>query len=67
MRALVLNVIVIGISFFSFSQDTLQVVIAEKGDGILSLLRKHGVNPYDHYDDFIAMNMHNLRDSVHLY
>jgi N-acetylmuramoyl-L-alanine amidase len=50
-----------------YSQDSLITVTAEKGDGILSLLRKQGVNPYDHYDDFIAMNMDNLRDSVHLY
>lgn len=49
------------------AQDSLTTVTAEKGDGILSLLRKQGVNPYDHYDDFIAMNMENLRDSVHLY
>ena len=49
------------------AQDSLATVTAEKGDGILSLLRKQGVNPYDHYDDFIAMNMQNLRDSVHLY
>lgn len=60
-------VFLFGISFSSFSQDSLQVVVAEKGDGILSLLRKQGVNPYDHYDDFIAMNVDNLRDSVHLY
>jgi len=31
------------------------------------LLRKQGLNPYDHYDDFIAMNIQDLRDSVHLY
>ncbi len=49
------------------AQDSFSTVTAEKGDGILSLLRKQGVNPYDHYDDFIAMNMENLRDSVHLY
>lgn len=49
------------------AQDTLTTATARKGDGILSLLRRQGVNPYDHYDDFIAMNMDNLRDSVHLY
>lgn len=49
------------------AQDSLATVTAKKGDGILSLLRKQGVNPYDHYDDFIAMNLENLRDSVHLY
>lgn len=50
-----------------FAQDSLITVKAESGDGILSLLRKQGVNPYDHYDDFIVMNIDNLRDSVHLY
>lgn len=49
------------------AQDSLATVTAEKGDGILSLLRKNGMNPYEAYDDFIAMNMSNLRDSVHLY
>lgn len=49
------------------AQDSLTVVTAEKGDGILSLLRKQGMNPYEAYDDFIAMNIGNLRDSVHLY
>lgn len=49
---------------FGVSQS---LVTAEKGDGILSLLRKQGVNPYEVYDDFIAMNVQNLRDSVHLY
>ncbi len=49
------------------AQDSLTTITAEKGDGILSLLRKQGLNPYDHYDDFIAMNIQDLRDSVHLY
>lgn len=48
-------------------QDTLHSVTAERGDGIISLLRKQGVDPYGAYNDFIAMNLHNLRDSVHLY
>lgn len=55
------------IAFQSTAQDSLVSVVAEKGDGILSLLRKQGVNPYEAYDDFIAMNMDNLRDSVHLF
>lgn len=49
------------------AQDSLTTATAEKGDGILSLLRKQGINPYEAYDDFIAMNLVNLRDSVHLY
>ncbi len=51
----------------SYAQDTLATVTAEKGDGIFSLLRKQGVNPYESYNQFIALNMGNLRDSVHLY
>ena len=49
------------------AQDSVATVTAEKGDGILSLLRKQGVNPYEAYNDFIALNMDNLRDSVHLF
>lgn len=56
-----------GMSLSCFAQDSLQTVVAEKGDGILSLLRKQGVDPYAHYNDFIAMNVANLRDSIHLY
>jgi N-acetylmuramoyl-L-alanine amidase len=42
-------------------------ITAEKGDGILSLLRKQGVDPYDYFNDFINLNKENLRDSLHLY
>lgn len=55
------------IGFSGLAQDSLKTVVAEKGDGILSLLRKNGVSPYDYYDDFIGLNIENLRDSVHLY
>lgn len=50
-----------------FAQDSLLVAKAEKGDGILSLLRRQGLNPYAAYDEFIVLNAQNLRDSVHLY
>ncbi len=50
-----------------FAQDSLVKVTAEKGDGILSLLRKQGINPYESYNDFIALNVDNLRDSLHLF
>ncbi|MFD0798824.1 N-acetylmuramoyl-L-alanine amidase [Maribacter chungangensis] len=55
------------IGFLGSAQDSLKTVVAEKGDGILSLLRKNGVSPYEYYDNFIALNIQNLRDSVHLY
>ncbi len=50
-----------------FAQDTLRTVIAGKGDGIYSLLRKEGLNPVEGYHDFISLNLENLRDSIHLY
>ena len=49
------------------AQESYISVKAEKGDGIYSLLRKQGVNPYESFDDFIALNQDNLRDSIHLY
>ncbi len=49
------------------AQDSYISVKAEKGDGIYSLLRKQGVNPYESFDDFIVLNQGNLRDSIHLY
>jgi N-acetylmuramoyl-L-alanine amidase len=51
----------------SLSQDSLAVVVAEKGDGIFSLLRKQGMNPSDHYQDFLVLNKENLREGQHLY
>jgi len=62
--------LIITILFFSFNtiaQDSTATVVAKKGDGIYSLLRQQGVNPYKYYDKFIALNVSNLRDSVHLY
>lgn len=51
----------------SFAQDSLLVVIAEKGDGIFSLLRKQGMDPSEHYQDFLVLNQENLRDGQHLF
>jgi len=51
----------------SFCQDSLAVVVAEKGDGIFSLLRKQGMDPNDHYQDFLVLNKENLREGQHLY
>jgi N-acetylmuramoyl-L-alanine amidase len=48
-------------------QDSYISVTADKGDGIYSLLRKQGINPYESFDDFVAINMDNLRDSIHLF
>ncbi|MDB4292637.1 N-acetylmuramoyl-L-alanine amidase [Maribacter sp.] len=66
-RCFFVSAIFLIISPSLFAQDSLVTVKAKRGDGILSLLRQHVVNPYDVYDDFIAMNIADLRDSVHLY
>jgi len=50
----------------SHAQDTLQVV-AEPGDGIFSLLRKHGADPARHIEDFIALNEPRLGEGASLY
>lgn len=54
------------VSFSVDAQDSLTTVTAEPGDGILSLLRKQGVNPYEVFEEFVSLNNHDLRDSVHL-
>ncbi|EAR00505.1 N-acetylmuramoyl-L-alanine amidase [Maribacter sp. HTCC2170] len=63
----VLFIVVFLAFFMATAQDSYISVKAEKGDGIYSLLRKQGVNPYEKFDDFITLNQGNLRDSVHLY
>ncbi|NNK18758.1 MAG: N-acetylmuramoyl-L-alanine amidase [Maribacter sp.] len=63
----IIYVLLLFIAYIASGQESYISVIADKGDGIYSLLRKQGVNPYESFDDFIAMNMDNLRDSIHLY
>ncbi len=56
--------------FFSLAlcaQDSTITATAKKGDGIYSLLREQGINPYEYYEKFIELNGSNLRDSIHLY
>jgi len=67
MKKFYLSIVLLFIGNSLLSQDSLRTVAAEKGDGVLSLLRKQGINPYEAYEDFIQLNIDNLRDSVHLY
>jgi N-acetylmuramoyl-L-alanine amidase len=48
-------------------QNSARTVIAVKGDGIFSILRKQGMDPIKHYGHFVALNKNNLRDSIQLY
>ncbi|WP_339841362.1 N-acetylmuramoyl-L-alanine amidase [uncultured Maribacter sp.] len=59
-------ILLIFISQAAIGQDSLKTVTAEPGDGILSLLRKQGFNPYEVFEEFVSLNNHDLRDSVHL-
>lgn len=49
------------------AQNSVRTVIAEKGDGIFSILRKQGMDPVKHYGHFVALNKDNLQDSIQLY
>ncbi len=51
---------------FLFAQDTPNVVIAEQGDGIFSLLRKQGLDPVKHYEEFIKLNGEKIKDGSFL-
>ncbi|WP_347922622.1 N-acetylmuramoyl-L-alanine amidase [Pontimicrobium sp. SW4] len=44
----------------AFSQTPQKKVIAIKGDGIYSLLRKNGLDPLKHFKEFIILNQKNL-------
>ncbi len=48
------------------TKDSLIQVVAVQGDGIYSLLRKQGIDPYAYRDQFIRLNLASLRDSIHL-
>lgn len=55
-----LLVLLLLISFTSVAQTPEQTVIAVRGDGIYSLLRKHNLNPRKYYKAFIALNKKKL-------
>ncbi|WP_062056107.1 N-acetylmuramoyl-L-alanine amidase family protein [Sediminicola sp. YIK13] len=64
--SLLLLVLVLS-SLSIYAQNSVKTVIAEKGDGIFSILRKQGMDPIKHYGHFVALNKDNLRDSIQLY
>lgn len=48
------------------AQDSFQVVKAEKGDGIYSILRKQGLNPVEYFDEFVKLNQDSIRKGSQL-
>ncbi|MEZ4809438.1 MAG: N-acetylmuramoyl-L-alanine amidase [Allomuricauda sp.] len=49
------------------AQVSLQSVVAVKGDGIYSLLRRNGVSPTKYYNRFVELNANSLGESESLY
>lgn len=49
-----------------FAQELPNTVIAEHGDGIFSLLRKQGLDPVKHYEEFIKLNEEKIKDGSFL-
>jgi len=49
------------------AQGTSQKAVAEKGDGIYSFLRRHGVSPTRFYNKFVELNADNLGEDEALY
>ena len=50
-----------------FGQTKENVVVAEPGDGIFSILRKQGLNPAKYYAEFLELNKGNLRNGSELH
>lgn len=41
-------------------------VVAEQGDGIFSILRKQGLDPVKHYEEFVTLNSDQIKDGSFL-
>ena len=49
-----------------FSQSKLDTVVAQKGDGIFSILRKSGIHPVKYYVDFLELNKDAIKGASEL-
>jgi N-acetylmuramoyl-L-alanine amidase len=49
-----------------FSQTKLDTVVAQKGDGIFSILRKSGIHPVKYYVDFLDLNKDSIKGASEL-
>lgn len=49
------------------AQTSIPMAIAEKGDGIYSLLRRHGVSPTKFYNTFVELNAESLGEDESLF
>jgi N-acetylmuramoyl-L-alanine amidase len=49
-----------------FGQVALDTVVAQKGDGIFSILRKSGIHPVNYYVDFLELNKDAIKGASEL-
>ncbi|WP_431125396.1 hypothetical protein [Flagellimonas flava] len=61
MRLLLALLLWVGMNSALLAQDNFYTVVAEKGDGIFSMLRKQGLDPVKHYETFIDLNKDNIK------
>lgn len=58
--------LMVGVTAPAAAQESVIRVVAAPGDGIYSLLRKHGADPARHLDEFIALNQPALAEGTGL-
>ncbi|TMU55515.1 N-acetylmuramoyl-L-alanine amidase [Flagellimonas algicola] len=62
MRLLLALLLWVGMNSALLAQDNFYTIVAQKGDGIFSMLRKQGLDPVKHYEAFIDLNKDNIKD-----
>ncbi|MFD0798825.1 hypothetical protein ACFQZJ_15245 [Maribacter chungangensis] len=50
----------------TFGQEQLDTVVAQKGDGIFSILRKSGIHPVNYYVNFLELNKDAIKGASEL-
>ncbi|MHC2993825.1 cell wall biosynthesis protein, partial [Pontibacter sp. HJ8] len=60
LRTAILTFLLFFTAFNTFSQSTQLQVVAMPGDGVYTLLRRHGLSPSEHLSKFIELNKENF-------
>ncbi|NDV44291.1 N-acetylmuramoyl-L-alanine amidase [Flagellimonas sediminis] len=67
MKSISTLIIWVWACFAIFAQEeTYYKVVAEQGDGIFSMLRKQGLDPAKHYEEFVTLNAGQIKDGSFL-
>ncbi|WP_127138195.1 N-acetylmuramoyl-L-alanine amidase family protein [Flagellimonas oceanensis] len=65
-RFIVLSSVLSLVQVTVWAQEEYPKVMAQEGDGIYTLLRRHGVSPTKYYNDFVEMNQEDLGEDESL-